>query len=81
MHYNSRACRLLSKQAASDVYSPVSGTVTSVNSTLSGEPSIINKSPEQDGWMVKIQLSNAGAELSGLMDAESYKKFCEEQEH
>lgn len=67
-------------QAASDVYSPVSGTVTAVNTDLSGEPSIINKSAEQDGWMIKLKLSNE-SELSGLMDAESYKKFCEEQEH
>ena len=60
--------------AASEIYSPVSGTVTAVNEALSGEPGLINSSPEADGWIFKLQLDNP-AELDGLMDADAYAKL------
>ena len=63
-----------SVKAASEIYSPVSGTVTAVNDALSGEPGLINSSPEADGWILKLQLDNA-AELDGLMDADAYAKL------
>lgn len=60
-----------SVKAASDVYTPVSGTVTEANPALEGEPALVNTSPEADGWFFKLTLSDAG-ELAGLMDKAAY---------
>jgi len=65
-----------SVKAASDIYAPVSGVVNEVNEALADSPSLINKSPDKDGWLCKIKLSNP-AELEGLMTAEAYKTHCE----
>jgi len=61
-----------SVKAASDIYAPVSGTVEEINEALSSEPSLLNKSPEDKGWLCKIKLDNP-AELQGLLTAEQYK--------
>ncbi len=66
-----------SVKAASEVYSPVGGTVTEVNAALEDAPETVNASPEGDGWFLKLALSDA-SELEGLMDAAKYKVFCEE---
>merc|ERR1719183_1651815 len=66
-----------SVKAASDIYAPVSGEVVEVNNTLTDDPSLVNSSPEADGWMTKVKLSNP-AELDGLMDEAAYKAFCAE---
>lgn len=66
-----------SVKAASDVYSPVSGTVVEVNEELADEPQKLNESPYEK-WIAAIELSDT-AELDGLMDAESYEKFCAEE--
>lgn len=63
-----------SVKAASEIYSPVSGTVTAVNDALSGEPGLINTSPETDGWIFKLALDNP-SELDGLMDADAYAQL------
>ena len=63
-----------SVKAASEIYSPVSGTVTAVNDALSGEPGLINSSPETDGWIFKLALDNP-SELDGLMDAGAYEEL------
>ena len=63
-----------SVKAASDVYAPVSGTVSEANSQLEGDPALVNTSPEDDGWFFKLALSNPG-ELEGLMDETAYKAF------
>ncbi|PAV22178.1 glycine dehydrogenase [Pyrrhoderma noxium] len=65
-----------SVKAASDIYSPVSGTVEEVNESLGDQPGLINKSPEDKAWLCKIKLSNP-SEVEGLMDAEAYKAHCE----
>jgi glycine cleavage system H protein len=65
-----------SVKAASDVYAPVSGTVTEGNAALEGDPSLVNTSPEADGWFFKLTLSNP-SELDGLMDAAGYKAFVD----
>lgn len=57
---------------------PVSGTVTEVNAKLEDTPGLLNKSPEQDGWIAKIQVADQ-AELEGLMTAEQYQAFTEEE--
>ena len=64
-------------QAASDVYSPVSGTVVEVNELLAEEPGTINTGPFADGWMMKVEL-NDPSEADALMDAAAYEKHCEE---
>ena len=63
-----------SVKAASDVYAPVSGTVTDANAALEADPALVNTSPEGDGWFFKLTLSDAG-ELEGLMDDAAYKAF------
>jgi glycine cleavage system H protein len=63
-----------SVKAASDVYAPVSGTVTEGNAALEGEPALVNTAPETDGWFFRMTLSDAG-ELDGLMDADAYAAF------
>ena len=62
-----------SVKAASEIYSPASGTVIEVNVALTGEPGLINASPDADGWIYKLKLDNAG-ELDSLMDEAAYKK-------
>jgi glycine cleavage system H protein len=63
-----------SVKAASDVYSPVSGTVTEGNQALADDPALVNSSPESAGWFFKVTIANAG-ELDGLMDEAAYKDF------
>lgn len=63
-----------SVKAASDVYSPVSGTIVEGNDVLADEPALVNSDPEGDGWFFKLELSDP-SELDGLMDEAAYKKF------
>jgi glycine cleavage system H protein len=63
-----------SVKAASDVYSPVSGTVTQANAALTDDPALVNSAPEGEGWFFKLTLSDA-SELDGLMDAATYKAW------
>ena len=63
-----------SVKAASDVYAPVSGTVTESNPALADDPSLVNSAPEADGWFFKLTLSDA-SELDGLMDKAAYDAF------
>jgi glycine cleavage system H protein len=62
-----------SVKAASEIYSPASGTVTEVNLALTTEPGLINTSPDADGWIYKLSL-DAPAELETLMDDTAYAK-------
>jgi glycine cleavage system H protein len=63
-----------SVKAASDVYAPVSGTVTAGNDALGDDPSLVNSDPEGAGWFFKLTLADA-SELDGLMDETAYKAF------
>jgi glycine cleavage system H protein len=65
-----------SVKAASDVYAPVSGTVTAANSALEKEPSKVNEDPEGAGWFFKIKISDK-SEMARLMDAAAYAKYLE----
>ena len=65
-----------SVKAASDVYAPVSGTVTEGNAALGDDPALANSDPEGEGWFFKLTLSDA-SELGGLMDAAAYKAFVD----
>ncbi|KAA1067253.1 glycine cleavage system H-protein subunit [Puccinia graminis f. sp. tritici] len=65
-----------SVKAASDIFAPVSGTVTEVNTKLADQAGLLNKSPEDEGWLAKIQLSSP-QELDNLLSEESYKAHIE----
>ena len=69
-----------SVKAASDVYMPVSGTISAVNSALEKEPEIINKDAYQEGWMIKIKPDNP-ADLNQLLDAAGYEAVLKAEEH
>ena len=55
-----------------DIYSPVSGTVDKINENLFDSPELINNSPYEDGWLVKIRYSNKG-EIEKLLTVEEYR--------
>ncbi|BCR04131.1 glycine cleavage system H protein [Desulfuromonas versatilis] len=67
-----------SVKAVSDVYAPVSGEVVEVNEDLPDTPELINTSPYEDGWMIKIRLTEPG-QVDDLMDAEQYQAFVEKE--
>ena len=67
---------LESVKAASDIYSPLSGTIIGVNAELEEEPGLINKSNYDKGWIIKISVSDMD-ECSNLMTAEEYENFLE----
>jgi glycine cleavage system H protein len=62
-----------SVKAASEIYSPASGTVLEVNLALTAEPGLINTSPDGDGWIYKLALDST-TELDSLMDDAAYAK-------
>jgi glycine cleavage system H protein len=63
-----------SVKAASDLYAPVSGTVTAVNAALAAAPEILNQSPYAGAWLMKLKVSNP-SEAERLLDAEAYRKL------
>ena len=63
-----------SVKAASDVFSPVSGTVSEANAALEADPALVNAAPESDGWFFKVTIGDP-QELEGLMDQAAYKDF------
>lgn len=68
-----------SVKSASDVLSPVSGTVIQGNAVLEDKAKFINESPEGDAWIVEIEVKDP-AELDGLLDLEAYKQKLNEEE-
>ena len=69
-----------SVKAASDVYAPVSGTITEINEVLGDEPGMVNSHAESNAWFVKIEMDDE-SELDDLMDAGAYKEHCEKEAH
>lgn len=63
-----------SVKAASDVYSPVSGTVSAINPALADTPELVNSAAEGDGWLWRMTLSDA-TELDALMDEKAYREY------
>jgi len=59
-------------KAVSEVYSPISGTVTRVNGALDTHPELVNKSPYGEGWLVEVKPTNFTSEKKGLLDAKAY---------
>lgn len=68
-----------SVKAVSEIYSPVAGEVTEVNSALGPNPETINKDPHGEAWLIKLKVDDASA-VSGLMDAAAYQAFVSEKE-
>ena len=69
-----------SVKAASDIYAPLSGTITEVNESLEGNPELVNTDPYRDGWFFRLKLRDV-EELSSLMDSESYSELCDNSDH
>lgn len=65
-----------SVKAASDVYAPVGGTVTAVNTEIEDAPDLVNSAPESDGWLWEMDLADPD-ELDDLLDAEAYAELVE----
>ncbi|WP_276480529.1 glycine cleavage system protein GcvH [Paraflavitalea pollutisoli] len=63
-------------KTVSDLFLPVAGTITELNSDLESEPELVNSDPYGDGWMVKLTVSNP-ADVAGLLDAEAYGKLIQ----
>ena len=61
-----------SVKAASDIYSPVDGEVVGVNEELASNPSLVNTSPYEDGWLFKVRLANP-AQVEALKSPEDYR--------
>ncbi|KAL8717780.1 MAG: hypothetical protein Q9225_005012 [Loekoesia sp. 1 TL-2023] len=66
-----------SVKSASDILTPVSGKIIATNEKLEEKPATINKGPEDEGWIARIQVADA-KEVEGLMDLEQYRKHTEE---
>ena len=69
-----------SVKAASDIYSPVSGTVIAINEALDDAPETVNESPFDQGWFYKLKPTDL-SELEALMNVSAYETHCENEEH
>lgn len=67
-----------SVKAVSDLYSPLSGSVTEVNDAIVDSPEAINEDPYGDAWMIKVEISS-DSDLGDLLSADEYQKFIEEE--
>lgn len=67
-----------SVKAVSEVFCPISGEVVEVNSKLEESPELINQSPHEKAWMIKIRITNPD-ELKELLNAEEYEEYLQEQ--
>ena len=68
-----------SVKAASDIYMPLSGEVVEINNELEDHPELLNESPYEKGWIIRISVSDP-EESAGLMNGEQYAEFVEKQE-
>lgn len=68
-----------SAKMASDLYAPVSGEIVEINDELPDNPEVINSSPYEEGWMIKIKLIDP-SELDDLFDAASYEEMIEDDD-
>lgn len=65
-----------STKSVSDIYAPLTGTVTARNEALDGSPELVNSDPYGEGWMFELELAPE-ADLDGLMDADTYRQSVE----
>tara|TARA_B100000029_G_scaffold379748_1_gene374613 strand:+ start:247 stop:654 length:408 start_codon:yes stop_codon:yes gene_type:complete len=71
-------CVIESVKAASDIYSPLDGEITEINETLKDDASIINKDPENTGWIFKLKISDPD-QINNLLSLDDYNNFLSEQ--
>lgn len=69
-----------SVKAASDMYAPLDGEVIEVNNSAIDAPDVVNKSPYEDAWLVKIRISDP-SQAANLMDPDTYDQFADEAAH
>jgi len=67
-----------SVKAVSELFAPLSGEVVETNGSLVDQPELVNSDPYNDGWMIRIQLSDPG-QIEGLMTAEDYEAYVNEE--
>jgi len=67
-------CVVESVKSVSEIYSPVNGKITKVNSDLEDSPETVNTSPYDDGWLVELEVADK-SETDSLLDVNSYKKL------
>ena len=67
-----------SEKTSTDLYSPLSGTISQINEALSDDPALINESPEDKGWICKM-VNFDSSELDDMMDEDAYFKYLETQ--
>jgi glycine cleavage system H protein len=65
-----------STKSVSDIYAPVTGSISAVNDTLESAPELLNSDPYGDGWICRIRMADP-SELDGLMDADAYRALTE----
>ena len=70
------ASEIESTKSVSDVYVPVSGAVSAVNSALAETPELVNSDPYGEGWILEVTLIDP-SEVDGLLDADAYRAFIE----
>ena len=69
-----------SVKSVSDLYAPVSGTVTAVNQELAARPELVNEAPYEKGWMIELR-PDSPADLDSLLDAAAYEKHVDASGH
>lgn len=69
-----------SVKAASDVYAPVSGTITAINHNVIENPELVNQAPYGEGWLYKIKPSNESKELEQLLSADEYSNLLSQED-
>lgn len=75
---NGDACVVESVKAASEVYAPVSGEIVEVNTALEEDPELVNQSPTENGWFMKIRISDP-SQVDAMMDEADYNDFAASQ--
>ena len=65
-----------STKSVSDIYAPITGSISEVNTELESQPELLNSDPYGAGWICRIEISDP-SELDGLMDAEAYRALTE----
>jgi len=64
-------------KAVSELYSPVSGTVTNVNKNLDSQPELVNKSPYSEGWLIEVNADDFTSEKARLLSAKQYSEHLD----
>ncbi len=76
------ACAVVeSVKAASDVYTPVTGTVVAVNEALSDKPETINEDAYGEGWIFAVEPDDAAAEMDEMLEPDDYAEMIEDEDH